>query len=153
MLTESQNTNSFENRIKEPKYINFSITGKMEQNNLTANQQTFDTYYNYMSASYWRLQSLVNPTGYRVTQHYDISQLSKGGCGRGGHRRGRGYRGRGYVCGCGHGRGVQGGSGGRSYGHNPYEVSIRYGTFMAEARVHPADKWIILYLQQKNNIQ
>ena len=45
-LEEAQNTNSFENGLKEPTDTNLSITEKKDQNKIPADQQNFDTYYN-----------------------------------------------------------------------------------------------------------
>ena len=76
MLTKVQMINSFENEIKEPTDINFSIKSKSWWNKLPKNQQTFDTYYNSMSASYGRLQRLVHTPGSIVTQKSRISQFN-----------------------------------------------------------------------------
>ena len=65
----------------------------------------------------------------------------------------RGHRGRCYGHSCGHDRGGQGGSGGRRYDNNPYEFYSRYGKFVAEDRVYYVEQYIILSLQQKNNIK
>ena len=86
-FTEAQKINSFENGIKDPTAIKFSITEKGGWNKLPENKQTFDTYYNSMSESYGRLQSLVHPPGYRFTQQYRISQFNNGFRGRVGHKR------------------------------------------------------------------
>ena len=55
-ILEAQNINSFENGLKGTKDINFSITEKRKWNKLPNNQPTFYTYYNFISASYGRLQ-------------------------------------------------------------------------------------------------
>ena len=60
MFTEAKKINTFENWLKDPTDIDFSIIEKREWNKLPANQQTFDTYYNSMSESYGRLQILVH---------------------------------------------------------------------------------------------
>ena len=67
MFTEYQMINSFENGLKEPTDINFSITEKRDWNKLSANQHAFDTYYNSMSASCGVIKSLVYPPSSRVT--------------------------------------------------------------------------------------
>ena len=152
-FSDAQKTNSFENGLKEPTAIKFSATAKREWNKLPANHQSFDTYYNSMSASYEILQYLIYLTKSRVTQQSNISQLNTGSCGRGGYRHGIGYGGRVYVRGCGHGLGGRGGSVVNSYGHSPYEFASGYRTFVAEDHVYPADQWRLLYLQQNNNIQ
>ena len=110
-LTEAQKINSFENGIKEPTYIHFSVTEKSEWNKLPTNRQTFDIYYDSMSESYGRFQILANPHGYRVTQKSRILQFNTGGCGRVGSGSGRGHGGIGY--GRGHGCGRVRGFGGR----------------------------------------
>ena len=106
-----------------------------------------------MSASYGILQRLVHPHGSRVIQHSKILPFNNRGRGRGGRRRGRRYRCRGYGHGHGRGRGGKGGRGGRRYGYKSYEFASRYGTFLAEAFVYPADQWRLLSLQQNINFQ
>ena len=145
-LTEDQNTNSFENGLTEPTAINFYIAKKREWKKLPKNPENFDTYYNSISASYGIIQSLVHPHGSRFTQKYRISQFNNRVRGRGGRGRGRGHGGRGYGRVCGHGRGDQGGRGGRSYDKNPYKFTRRCRTFAAEACVYPADQWRLLSL-------
>ena len=93
-LSEAQNINEFENRLKDNRAINFSITAKRERNKLPTNHQTFDTYYNSISESYGILQSLVHSPGSRVNYHYKILQFNNGVHGRGGHGCIRGYVGR-----------------------------------------------------------
>ena len=67
-LTEAQKINSFENVIKDPTDINFYIAEKREWKKLPTNQQTFNAYYNSMSASYGGLQSLVRQPCSRITK-------------------------------------------------------------------------------------
>ena len=88
-----------------------------------------------MPESYGIFQILVHPLGSRVTQQYSISKFNTSVCGKGGRGSGRGDRFRGYGHGIGRGCGNRRGRGQRSYNHCPYELSSRYGTFVAEARV------------------
>ena len=106
-----------------------------------------------MSEFYERLQILVYPHGYRVTQTSRISQFNIRGHGRGSRGCGRGNGGIGYGFVHGHGYGGQGGRGVRRYGHNPNEFSSSYIKFVEEARVYSADQCRLLSSQHKNNIQ
>ena len=154
-LSEAQKINTFENGLREQTVISFSIAAKREWNQLPDVEQTFDAYYNSLSASYSRQQGLLHPPGSRVSQGR-VSQLNVSQGGRyGGRGRGRGHRGRGRGLGRGHGTGRAGraGRGGRNNNYSPYEFGSRYGAFVPEARVYPHEQWRLLSSHQKKEIQ
>ena len=146
-LTEQQKITKFEQGLKDKTAISWAITAKSEWNNLPANQQTFDEFYNCFSKYITKFRAM---SGGNSTRNSRIANFNSRGRGRGGrHGRGTG-RGRGRG-GRSRGRGGRGRSGGR---FNPYSMAAPYGNnFKAEAKVYTSDEWSALSAQQRQQVQ
>ena len=140
-LTEQQKITKFEGGLRDDKAISWSITAKIQWNQLPSAEQTFHSFCNEFS-KYMSKMKTLSGTGSRT---FRISAIGtgrgRGGRGRFGRGRGRGRRGRGR------------GRHGRGFRHNPYSFSPPLsGSFKAEAKVYSSTEWGNLDSSQKQQV-
>ena len=158
-LNELQKIGEFQNGIKEPDAIRFSMQAKVEWDSLPAVEQTFDSFYNRFSSSWSTFKTLTNSTGSGNNQHHHSRIAATHSSnqnnppshrgGRGGRSgRGRSGRGRGRENGNGRGRGRNR----QSSQYNPYQFVRQYGAFVPQAKIYPISEWRLLSQEQKNEV-
>ena len=159
-ISEHQKIMRFQANIKEKEATKFAISAKKDWDNLPVPNQTFDNFYNSVSAdlsTYLRQTDSGSQTFTRRISNFNTnntqrsSPYSCGGRGRG--RGGRG-RGRGRTAARG-GRGGRGrGAGGRSnQAFNQNNFAPVYGNFTAQAKLYDQAVYKNLTNQQRQEIR
>ena len=154
-LTDPQKIVKFEAGLQEDTAIRYAISAKTTFDNLPANEQTFDRYYNIFSALITKYTTLMtkgsSPTNTRNRGNPPnfIGATTTNPTNRNGNR-GRGSR-RGRNRG---GQGGQGnGRGGSHFGRGGNNQFIpTYGNFVPEAKIYNQDIFRNLTTQQKKDI-